>query len=152
MEKAIDIAWDPTSEQSLKTQAFEFLDQLRSDASGPQACLALVTRNPKATEVVRVVSLDIINNAIQAGRLDPQTFNHFKDTLQQYIRRTYDPANEDQVDPPSIQNKLTQTLTFLFTRLYKDSWQGFFDDFISLTSHQNNGSMDSLTGVVFYLR
>jgi exportin-T len=152
VENAIEIAWNPNSDQSLKAQAFDFINQLRSDPSGPQACLALFTRSPKALEVVRVVSLDIVNNAIQTRQIDPQTYNHLKETLLQYIRRTYDPNNQDQVDPPSIQNKLTQTITFLFTALYKEGWQDFFANFMSLTSSQNNGTMDSLPGVGFYLR
>jgi exportin-T len=152
VENAIQIAWDPTSDQGLKTQAFNFLNQLRSDPSGREACLTLFTRIPKTSEVVRLVSLDVINNAIQTQQLDGPTLSHVKDSLLQYARRTYGSGDQDQVDPSSLQNKLTQTLTFLFMPLYKQGWDSFLDDFLALTSLQNNGSRDNLTGIVLYLR
>ncbi|PBP26539.1 putative Exportin-T [Diplocarpon rosae] len=152
VENAIEIAWNPRSEQTLKAQAFEFLNQLRTDASGRQACLALFTRNPKCSEVVRLVSLDVVNNAIQTQQLDGQSLNHIKETLLEYIRRTYGSGAQDQIDPASLQNKLTQTLTFLFMALYNQGWESFVDDFLSLTNSQSRGARDNFTGTVLYLR
>lgn len=96
--------------------------------------------------------MDVVNNAIQTQQLDDQTLSHIKDTLLEYARRAYGSGGQDLVDPPSLQNKLTQTLTFLFVALYKHGWEGFLDDFLAMTSLQNNGSRDNLTGVVLYLR
>jgi exportin-T len=94
----------------------------------------------------------VVNNAIQTQQLDGQTLNQIKETLMEYIRRSYGSGQQDQVDAASLQNKLTQTVTFLFTALYKESWGNFFDDFLNLTSVQNNGSRDCLAGIVLYLR
>jgi exportin-T len=99
-----------------------------------------------------LVSLDVVNNAIQTQQLDAQTLNHIKESLLEYARRTYGSGNQDEVDPPSLQNKLTQTLTFLFIPLYKQGWESFLDDFLALTSLQNNGARDNITGIVLYLR
>jgi exportin-T len=96
--------------------------------------------------------LDVINNAIQTQQLDDQSLSHLKESFLEYIRRTYGSGGQDQVDPPSLQNKLTQSLTFLFISLYKQGWEGFLDDFLALTSTQNNGSRDNLLGIVLYLR
>lgn len=152
VENAIEIAWNPTSNQDLKQQAFDFLNTLRSDASGRDACLSLFTRTPKSSEVVRLVSLDVVNNAIQTQQLEAQSLKHLKDTLLEYVRRSYGSGTQDQIDPPSLQNKLTQTLTFLFIALYKQGWESFLDDFLALTSLQNNGSKDNFAGTVLYLR
>ena len=152
VENAIEIAWNPTSDQSLKAQAFDFLNRLRSDPSGREACLTLFTKSPKASEVVRLVSLDVINNAIQTQQLDGQSLSHLKESFLEYIRRTYGSGGQEQIDPPSLQNKLTQSLTVLFISLYKQGWENFLDDFLSLTSTQNNGSRDNLLGIVLYLR
>ncbi|KAH8595707.1 armadillo-type protein [Bisporella sp. PMI_857] len=151
VDNAIQIAWNPATDQNLKSQAFEFINQLRTDPAGREACLSLFTRSPRPVEVVRLVSLDVVNHAIQAQQ-DSQALGHIKDTLVDYVRRTYGSGNPDDVDPASLQNKLAQALTLLFVALYKDSWSTFFDDFLSLTSLQNNGSRDNLSGVVFYLR
>lgn len=102
--------------------------------------------------MVRLVSLDVVNNAVQTQHLDAQSLNHIKETLLDYIRRTYGSGSQDQVDPASLQNKLTQTLTFLFVALYKQGWESFLDDVLSLTSLQNNGTRDNLNGTVLYLR
>ncbi|KAH6681632.1 Exportin-T [Halenospora varia] len=152
VENAIEIAWNPTSDQSLKAQAFEFLNQLRSDTTGRQACLALFTRAPKCSEVVRLVCLDVVNNAIQTQQLDAQSLSHVRETLLEYIKRIYGSGSGGQIDPPSLQNKLTQTLTFLFISMYKQGWESFMDDFLALTSLQNNGSRDNIVGIVLYLR
>lgn len=99
-----------------------------------------------------MVSLDVVNNAIQSGQLDAQSLNYVKETLLEYIQRTYGTGSQDQVDPASLQNKMTQTLTFLFMILYKSGWESFMGDFLSLTSLQNNGARDNFAGTVLYLR
>ncbi len=98
------------------------------------------------------MSLDVVNNAIQTQQMGYQSLVQLKETLLEYIRRIYGSGAQDQVDPPSLQNKLTQTLTFLFMALYKQGWETFVDDFLALTSLQNNGSRDNLAGTVLYLR
>lgn len=153
VQNAIEIAWDPKSDQNLKAQAFEFLNQLRSDPSGWQVCLTLVTRPEKASEVVRLVSLDVVNNVVQTEVLDLQSLRFLRDTLLEYVRRIYGASgNQGELDSNTIQNKLTQTLTFLFVSLYKQDWDGFFDDFLSLTRLPNSSSPDSLPGTIMYMR
>ncbi|CAG8975031.1 hypothetical protein HYALB_00011694 [Hymenoscyphus albidus] len=150
-ENAVAIAFDPASDRSLKQQAYDFLNQLRSNPAAQDACLTLFTRTPKCSDVVRMFSLDIVNNAIQTQQLDGQSLERVKEILMEYIRRTYASGNRDEIDPPAIQNKVTQTLTYLFTSMYRQGWESFLDDFMALTSLQN-GSRDSLVGVVLYLR
>jgi exportin-T len=153
VESAIGIAWDTTSDQSLKAQAFEFLNQLRTDPSGWQVCLSLFTRAPKASEVVRLVSLEVVNNAIQTPNFDLASTRFLKDSLLEYVRRVYGGAtSQEDLDSASLQNKLTQTLTFLFIQLYSNGWDSFIDDFLSLTRLPNSSSPDNLTGTTLYLR
>ncbi|UKZ51543.1 pre-tRNA nuclear export protein [Trichoderma virens] len=62
----------------------------------------------------------------------------------------YGAGAQQDPDPAHLQNKLTQTLTYLFVFLYRDGWQSFVDDFLDLTGlHQN---VDNVAGVLFYLR
>jgi exportin-T len=84
--------------------------------------------------------------------LDEQSLTHLKDVLLEYTRRIYGSANQDQIDPAALQNKLTQTLTFLFISMYKQGWETFLEDFLALTSTQNNGPRDNMVGIVLYLR
>ncbi|KAJ9134430.1 Exportin-T [Pleurostoma richardsiae] len=151
IENAIEIAWNPTSDQALKQQAFDFLTNIRSDPQGRQACVSLFTRSPRASEVVRLVCLELINNTIA---LDPDVASlaSLKTTVLEYIGRAYGPNAQEVVDPPSLQNKLTQTVTYLFVRLYKEGWETFMSDFLSLTGSPETGRRDNLTGCFLYLR
>lgn len=131
VESAIDLAFNPQTDNNLKAQAYEFLTQLREASDAWQVCLSLFTRNPGPSEVVRVVCLEIVNNTVQTQRLDQASLNDVRYRLMEYVRRHYGPGATD-VDTPSIQNKLTQTLTYLFTSLYASDWTDFFDEFRGL--------------------
>lgn len=154
IENAIQIAWDPHSEPSLKNQAFQFLDQLRADPSAWHICSTLFTRSPRSSDVVRLLSLDIVNMTVQVQQLDAASLAFLKDSLLDYVRRTYGPGAQDEPDVPSLQNKLAQTLTYLFAHLYKSGWETFLSDFLGLTasSDSNPRQRDNARGVTLYLR
>lgn len=68
-----------------------------------------------------------------------------------YIRQSYTSGN-NAIDPSHIQNKLMQTVTFLFVALYPTSWQSFFDDFRALAGDEASiGSINTAT-TFLYLR
>jgi exportin-T len=151
VEKAVQIAWNPTSDQDLKAQAFDFLNQLRSDPSGGQVCLTLFTTFPKREEIVRHFALDMVSNSIQNSQLDAQSLGYVKNSLMEYIGRIYGGFGEGEVDSANIQNKLTQTVTYLFASLYAAGWEGFFDDFLNLVS-VTGSSRGNVAGAALYLR
>jgi exportin-T len=111
-------------------------------------------REPNAPEVVRHVSLDIVNNSIKTGQLGGQDLAFIKDNLLTYIRNVYSTAGNRlvQPDPLSIQNKITQTVTNLFTVLYETQWTSFFHDILALTTTTGNTAKDHGPGVLIYLR
>lgn len=151
IQNAIEIAWNSRSDQNLKAQAFEFLNQLRTDSSGWQVCLDLFTRSPQTSEVVRVVSLEAINYAVQS--LDSASLVYLKDNLLEYTKRTYGGLDGQRgVDSSGLQNKLAQTFTYIFIALYKQGWETFIDDFLGLLSCPNGSQGDNIVGVTFYLR
>ncbi|KAH0557174.1 hypothetical protein GP486_005038, partial [Trichoglossum hirsutum] len=158
VEKAVQIAWNPASGRDLTAQAFDFLNQLRSDPSSWQVCLALFTAIPKRTDVVRHFALDMVSNSIQNEQLDVQSLGYVKSSLMDYIRRVYGGfGGEGEVDSANIQNKLTQTVTYLFVSLYAVGWESFFDDFLSLVSvtggsGENVAGGGNIAGAALYLR
>ncbi|CAI7620119.1 unnamed protein product [Penicillium manginii] len=150
---AIEIAWNPLSDQALKAQAFDYLNQLRSDPSGWQVCLSLFIKNPPQPEIVRHTSLEIVNSAAQAGVIDLASLVVVKDGLLSYLRQVYGPEGTAAPDAPYIQNKIAQTITFLFSALYANGWETCFDDLLSLTyKSPASSARDNLLGIVFYLR
>ncbi|KAI5917209.1 tRNA exportin [Camillea tinctor] len=152
IENAIEIAWNPTSDSALKGQAFEYLNQLRSDPHAWQVCVSLFSRTPKPSEVVRLVSLEVVNNAIQVQSLDTQSLTSLRDALLDYVRNTYSANQASSLDSAPLQNKLTQTFTTLFVVLYKQGWETFIDDFLSLTLIPGSNCRDNVPGVILYLR
>ena len=138
----------------LKSQAYDFLNQLRSEPQGWQICFSLALREPKPSEVVRHVSLDIVNNAIKVGHLSDQDLVYLKDQILAYIGNVYGPSKQDNVqpDPIAIQNKITQTITNLFMVLYASQWASFFHDFLRLTSADGLSAKNHAPGVNLYLR
>ena len=151
IENAVEIAWNPSSEQSLKVQAYEYLNQIRSGPHAWQPRLNLFVReSPRASEVVRLVCLEVVNAAIHTQGLDAASISYLKDTLLEYTRRTY--GRSASPDQPHLQNKLCQTMTYLFVFLYRDGWPDFVNDFYSLTTAPDGAPRDNAPGVIFYLR
>ncbi len=154
VEQAIEVAWNSHSDQTLKSQAFDFLNQLRSDPQGWQICFSLALRDSRPSEVVRHVSLDIVNNAIKTGQLGDQDLTFIKDNIVAYMQSTYGATENGKVQPDlvSIQNKITQTVTNLFTALYATQWTSFFQDILGLTGTIGSATKDNKPGVILYLR
>jgi exportin-T len=151
VENAIQIAFDPTSSQQLRGQAVEYLERLRSEGSAWQASLSLFTRDPRPSDIIRHTSLDLVNNAVQEHRLDEQSLAYIKDTLMNHVRQSYAPGSTT-ADTPHIQNKLMQSMTYLFVALYATSWQSFFDDFRALAGDQATIGNVNTTTTLLYLR
>lgn len=151
VENAIQIAFDPTSTQQLRGQAVEYLERLRSEGSAWQASLTLFTRDPRPSDIIRHTSLDLVNNAVQEHRLDEQSLTYIKDTLMSHVQQSYAPGSTT-ADTSHIQNKLMQTMTYLFVALYASSWQSFFDDFRALAGGQATIGNVNATTTFLYLR
>lgn len=152
VENAVEIALNPTADASLKSQALDFLNQLRSDSQGWQVCATLFARTPRPSEVVRHTCLDVVNYAVHAQSVDRATLQYLKNTFVDYIHNTYVGSLSDLPDSPAIQNKLAQTLTYLFVYLYNQGWESFIDDFLCFTTLSNSSQPDNVPGVILYLR
>ncbi|KAL9104205.1 MAG: hypothetical protein Q9163_000805 [Psora crenata] len=156
IEKAIELAWDPRSSQSLKAQAIEFLHKLRSRREGWSICFALATRRPRPSEVIRHAALDIVNNAIRTGQLNDGDLAAVSSTMLAYMEGVYAGGNTSwnglPPDSASIQNKITQTVTYLFTTMYETRWPAFFTDILKLTSAPGATARDNAQGTVMYLK
>ncbi|RDA84937.1 hypothetical protein CP532_5152 [Ophiocordyceps camponoti-leonardi (nom. inval.)] len=173
VESAVEILFAPgsgqPSDQSLREQAFDFINRLRADPHAWQPCINLFCRKPRASDVVRMACLDIVNLAVHSHRLDPDSLAYLKFALLEYVRDVYGSSsssslavqNQDPAaaaaatttttiatpDSAAVQNKLTQTLTYLFAFHYPQGWQTFLDDFWHLA--RDSGS---LPAVLLYLR
>jgi exportin-T len=115
-------------------------------------CLAIFTRTPRHSEVTRHVALEVVNSAAQAGLIDLQGLQYIKDGLMGYLRQIYGGEGATP-DGAAIQNKIAQTVTYLFSALYGNGWESFFDDLLSLTTGDPSTNIrNNALGVILYLR
>lgn len=150
---AVQLAWDPISDQNLKRQAFDYVNQLRQEPSAWQPCLSIFTQIPKQAEVVRVFCLEIVNSAVQAGVVDQQGLRIVKEQLMEYLQRSYGGTEgATQPDAPLVENKIAQTITYLFAAFYGNGWDTCFDDLLALTTKGETRAKDNAAGTIFYLR
>jgi exportin-T len=147
IEVAIQITWSHGGDPSLRAQALNFVNDLRTNVAAWSACLALFTRpNPPADEPVRHFCLEVVCNCIP--HLDAESLELVKEQLTRYVESRYGEAGDDgRTDTGPIQNKLCQALTVLFVQLYPTSWLGFFPEFLAWTKQGAN-----VQGTLLYFR
>ncbi|MBN72023.1 MAG: hypothetical protein CME32_22435 [Gimesia sp.] len=92
IENAVGILENPYSDGALKSQAFEYLEQLRTDPSGWQTCITIFVRTPRSSEVLRLVCLEIVNYAVHTQGLDGQSLTYLRDTLSNTSARLTAPS------------------------------------------------------------
>ena len=113
----------------------------------------MFTKSPRHSDVVRHVALEIVNGATQSAAVDLQGLVYIKDSLLAYLQQMYGQTEAAQTDSATIQNKLAQTITYLFISLYAENWTTFFDDLLRLTYRGPESSgRDNALGIIFYLR
>ena len=70
-----------------------------------------------------------------------------------YIEKVYGQTSSDSSrDPVAIQNKITQTVTFLFAAMYENTWPSFFHDISRLRTRSGSATQDNGPGTIMYLR
>ena len=71
-----------------------------------------------------------------------------------YVRSVYGARHgaNNQLDSTSIQNKITQTLTYLFVFMYNSEWTSFFHDILALTATNGSSAKNHVPGILLYLR
>ncbi|KAF2399457.1 Xpo1-domain-containing protein [Trichodelitschia bisporula] len=153
VESAIEISYDyQQNNYNIRAQALEFITQLRTDPSAWQVCLTLFTRQPPAKDTVRHFCLDVINIPLQSPGSDEGSCIYIRDTLLSHIQQTYGSgASPDRLDSTHIQSKLTQTLTYIFIKLYGSVWDSFFKDFLQLAEVGSLGT-NNVPATALYLR
>ena len=111
----------------------------------------MFTHEPTHDDIIRLVCLDIINHALNHHGLNQESYMLVRDTLMNYIRAFYS-GGQGRSDSAAIQNKLTQTITYLFTSMYAVGWESIFQDFGIITRNDATKDTGNIPGNIFYLR
>jgi exportin-T len=145
IEVAIQITWSHGGDENIRSQALNFVNELRTNAAAWSPCFALFARtSPPAEDHARHFCLEVICNSIP--QLDTDALEHVRAQLVSYVQQHF-AGDTTPSDAAAIQNKLCQALTILFVRLYPTTWHSFFYDFLSLAKNGTN-----IPGTILYFR
>lgn len=111
----------------------------------------MFTQDPPHPDIIRLVCLDIVNHALNYHNLSPEAYITIRDTLMAYVRMRYN-GSQGRADSAAIQNKLTQTVTYLFTSMYAMGWESIFQDFNALSGNDATKETGNVSGNILYLR
>ncbi|PKY18419.1 ARM repeat-containing protein [Rhizophagus irregularis] len=91
IEQAVAFALSPTADQSLKSQAMNFCEQIKASLDGWQLGLSLFVRFPKSTPEARLFALQVLEGVMQNrfSSLDKSQVNHIQSTLMEFVKREY---------------------------------------------------------------
>jgi exportin-T len=67
------------------------------------------------------------------------------------VQQAFGGAGQNVTDSAHLQNKLTQTLTYLFATMYASGWESFFDDLLALSGNGSLG-LANVPATALYLR
>jgi len=152
IEQAVSFALSPAMDQSLKTRAMNFCEQIKASPDGWKLCLSLFVRFPKSTPEARVFALQVLDDVLQNRftTLDSSQIIQIRSTLMEFFKREYVVGDVND-EPQYLKNKFATTLTLLFVQLYPSNWQNFFDEFLLLIQSNNiniNGERKTNTRTV----
>ncbi|CAG8633550.1 24667_t:CDS:10 [Dentiscutata erythropus] len=157
IEQAVAIALSPSSDQTLKSQAMNFCEQVKASPDGWQLCLLLFVRFPKSSPEARLFALQVVDEVLKNGSLDTPQFLQIRSTLMEFVKREYvlEEVNgvEFSSEPQYLKNKFSHTLTLLFVQIYLSLWPNFFDEFLALLQiNAINGSKTNVRTIDIFLR
>ncbi|CAJ0838405.1 6644_t:CDS:10 [Entrophospora sp. SA101] len=138
IEQAVSFALSPAMDQSLKTRAMNYCEQIKASPDGWKLCLSLFVRFPKSTPEARVFALQVLDDVLQNRftTLDSSQIIQIRSTLMEFFQREYVVGDVND-EPQYLKNKFATTLTLLFVQLYPSNWQNFFDEFLLLIQSNN---------------
>ncbi|KAK9463534.1 armadillo-type protein [Lipomyces oligophaga] len=157
LEQAVEIALNSNADYNLKQQAISFCNQIKDSPNGWQICIALFVSQPKRSTSVRFFALQVVDDALvkrlngNEDLLDHNALNYIKGVLLSYLQREFNPQITGDSDAPYMENKLSQTVTYLFALTYLQSWPSFYDDILALSSI-DGPLLSNSRGLLFFLR
>ncbi|ODV58277.1 Ran GTPase-binding protein LOS1 ASCRUDRAFT_121925 [Ascoidea rubescens DSM 1968] len=160
IQKAVQIAYNPSNSNVLLQEALNFIKDLKKNASSSwKPCLnLLINKNDYPTKFFALQIVDIhINNISLLNLSSPNNINYssnindlneIKDVLFNYFK--FKIINENLNHPDFLKKKLSATFTNLFLSTYLNIWPDFFKDFTNI-SIQSELAMYYYLDILIYI-
>ncbi|CAI5760373.1 unnamed protein product [Candida verbasci] len=145
IQQAVEIALSGTADPTLKTQAFEFINQIKSTQEGYQSSVNILLNdnNGSINEGLKFFIYQVIHENIENLNED-QLFslnNQIFKKLSQYI------SNEVR-EPSHLKNKFSQIFSKMFCSVYLNINTNFLKDVLLLTQSNNQIALDYYTRIL----
>ncbi|KAK6458473.1 armadillo-type protein [Scheffersomyces xylosifermentans] len=145
IHQAVDIALSGTADASLKNQAYDFINQIKSTPEGYKSSVGILEKSgtQPVNEGLKFFIFQVIDENIdklndeQLFTLNTQLFK----TLGQYI------AN-DINDPIYLRNKFAQLFSRIFCAVYLNIYPNFLKDLLNLIATNNQNATDYYTRII----
>ncbi|CEP63156.1 Ran GTPase-binding protein LOS1 LALA0_S07e03664g [Lachancea lanzarotensis] len=134
IQHAVEIANSSTTDNVLKRQALDFLEEAKTSGSAAQVFASLL-QDAASTDVSKFVALQVLSDLVVASSGEQLEF--LKNTCVELLR-TRGAANSKVEEPEYVRNKVAEMATRLFYCMYGECnnnlWPTFFDDLLQLLS------------------
>ena len=141
INQAVEIALSGTSDPSLKNQAIDFINQIKSTQEGYQSCLNILLSNSSINEQFKFFIFQVIEENL--SKLNQEDILDLNRKLFKYVESLISSSiNESNF----LKNKFTEILSKIFCLTYLNIYPDFLKDYLQLIESNNNMAID------YYLR
>lgn len=134
INQAVEIALSPTADSSLKQQAIDFINQIKSTKEGYQSCInILFSRSAEINDEFKFFILQVIDENLD-NLLDPELFD-IDQKLFQFLTQLI--LNKTVVSP-FIKNKFANIISKIFCKNYMTINPNFLKQWLSLIKENND--------------
>ncbi|WBW71081.1 karyopherin/importin-beta family nuclear import receptor Los1 [Schizosaccharomyces osmophilus] len=131
VEKAVEVALDPSVDVGIKQQATDFIATVRASPEGWKVCQEIFVNKTAFREASRLVSLQILCEKASDWKkeVNGMELEMVKENVWAYVKE-----QKYLDDPAYIINAIQHLLTLLFIQLYPVRWNDFFQSLQSMAA------------------
>ncbi|ODV92852.1 hypothetical protein CANCADRAFT_14808, partial [Tortispora caseinolytica NRRL Y-17796] len=149
IEQAVTILYDGRADASLKQEALNFCQQVKSSSDGWQLCLGLFSAGKSRSSTARFFALQVVGEALATRGSDlGDGVLLIKDQLLGYVSENYIMPPEP-IDDPHFRNKIAQIFSYIILICYPSKWPSCFDNLLEMAQAPEYSNAN---GIDFYLR
>ncbi|CUM64227.1 uncharacterized protein PRCAT00001821001 [Priceomyces carsonii] len=139
--QAVEIALSGTADLSLKSQAYHFIDQIKSSEEGFKTCMDILVKSSIDSNIMNESLKFFIYQVIDENieRLNEEQLFNLNSSLFKVLS---DFKSKNISDPAYLKNKLATLLARTFCSVYISIYPNYFKDLFNLISDNNQLALD----------
>lgn len=147
IQQAVEIALSGTADLELKSQAYDFINQIKSTEEGYKTCLEILIKSSSTNSInegLKFFIFQVIDENM--SKLSSEQLLTLNNSLFQYLNNL---ISSNFNDPPYLKNKLSGLFGNLFCHVYLNVYPSFIKDLLGLIlSFTNELCLDYYTRIL----